>query len=258
MKTINVLSIGNSFSQDAHRYIHDLGRKEGVSIETVNLYIGGCPLELHFRNMQRDKRAYTLEVNGRSGTGFYVSIKEALLARSWDYVTVQQASPYSYKEDSYEPYLTELVKFIRLMCPKAKLLIHQTWGYESGSNGVIKNGFNTYDEMFAEVKRCYDKAAKVVRADGIIPSGTAFAYALQNGITKVHRDTFHASFGIGRLILAMVWYSYLTGNSVDQISFDDLDEEVSAEEYELVREAVKLALKQNCRVICVAGKNDFE
>lgn len=241
---IRVLSIGNSFSQDAQRYIHDLAKKEGVSIVTVNLYIGGCPLEVHYRNMLGDKRAYSLEINGQTETGFLVSMKEALLAKSWDYITIQQASVYSCREDSYEPYLTELAKFIRLMCPKAKLLIHQTWGYESGSDKVINRGFQTYDEMFAEVKRCYDKAAKAVQADGIIPSGTAFAYALQNGIPKVHRDTFHASRGIGRLILAMVWYGYLTGNNIDQITFDDLDEEVSAEEYKIAKEAVKLALSE--------------
>lgn len=242
MKPINVLSIGNSFSQDAQRYIHDLARKEGVSIETVNLYIGGCPLEIHYRNMMGDKRAYSLEINGHSGTGFSMSIKEALLARSWDYITIQQASHFSYQEDSYEPYLTELAKFIRTMCPKAKLLIHQTWGYESFSDRAINNGFQTYDEMFTEVKRCYDKAAKSIQADGIIPSGTAFAYALQNGIPKIHRDTFHASLGVGRLILAMVWYGYLTGNPIDQITFDDLDEAVSAEEYKVAKEAVKQAL----------------
>ena len=82
MKTINILSIGNSFSQDAQRYIHDLARSEGVRIETANLYIGGCPLELHYRNMQGDKGAYALEINGHSSTGFMTSIKEVLLARA--------------------------------------------------------------------------------------------------------------------------------------------------------------------------------
>ncbi len=244
MKTINVLSIGNSFSQDAQRYLHDLARKEGVAIEAVNLYIGGCSLELHYRNMQGDKRAYALEINGHTGTGFFVSIKEALLSRNWDYVTIQQASPYSFQEESYEPYLTELAKFIRTMCPKAKLLIHQTWGYESGCERALKNGFETYEDMFCKVKCCYEKAAKMICADGIIPSGTAFAYALQKGIFKIHRDTYHASLGLGRLILAMVWYGYLSGNSVDQISFDDLDEAVSAEDYAIAREAVKTALNQ--------------
>ena len=73
----------------------------------------------------------------------------------WDYVTVQQASRLSFVESSYQPYLAELVKYIRLMCPQAKVLIHQTWGYESGSERCTICGFQNYEEMFAEVKRCY-------------------------------------------------------------------------------------------------------
>lgn len=244
MKTIHILSIGNSFSQDAQRYVHDLARSEGVSIETANLYIGGCPLELHYRNMLGDKKAYSLEINGHISTGFMASIKEALLAKSWDYVTIQQASHFSYQEDSYQPYIVELVKYIRTMCPKAKLLFHQTWGYETGSQRCLEHGFKTYEEMFAEVKRCYAKAAKETHADGIIPCGEALGYALQKGIAKVHRDTFHASLGVGRLILAMTWYGYLTGNSIDSIRFRDLDEAVTDAEYEIVKAAVKMVLQE--------------
>jgi len=242
MKTINILLIGNSFSQDAQRYIHDLARSQGVSIETTNLYIGGCPLELHYRNMLGDKKAYSLEINGHISTGFLTSIKEALLVKSWDYVTIQQASHFSYQEDSYQPYLTELVKYIRLMCPKTKVLLHQTWGYETGSQRILEHGFQTYDEMFAEVKRCYAKSAEEVQADGIIPSGEALGYALQKGIDKVHRDTFHASLGVGRLIIAMTWYGYLTGNSIDSVRYRDLDEAVTDEEYEIAKAAVKMVL----------------
>ena len=244
METIHILSIGNSFSQDAQRYVHDLARSEGVSIETANLYIGGCPLELHYLNMLGDKKAYSLEINGHISTGFMASIKEALLAKSWDYVTIQQASHLSYQEDSYQPYIIELVKYIRTMCPKAKLLFHQTWGYETGSQRCLDHGFNTYEEMLAEVKRCYEKAAEETHADGIIPSGEALGYALQKGIEKVHRDTFHASLGVGRLILAMTWYGYLTGNSIDTIRFKDLDEAVTDKECEIAKEAVKMALSK--------------
>ena len=131
------------------------------------------------------------------------------------------------------------------MCPKAKVLIHQTWGYETGSPRCLDHGFQTYDEMFAEVKRCYKRAAEEVQADGIIPSGAALGYALQKGINKVHRDTFHASLGVGRLILSMTWYGYLTGNDIDSISFDDLDEAVSEEEYRIAKEAVRMALEES-------------
>lgn len=239
MSTINVLSIGNSFSQDAQRYLHDLARSEGVSIETVNLYIGGCSLETHFQNMKGDKKAYSLEMDGHSAGGFLVSIKEALLARSWDYITLQQASHFSYQEETYSPYAKALAAYVREYCPKAKLLIHQTWGYESGSVRIREHGFETYEEMFAKVEQCYVKMAQEIQADGILPSGTAFRYALANGIDSIHRDTFHAKLGVGRFILALVWYKYLTGNEIAQVNFHDFDVEVTEQEYQAAIEAVR-------------------
>ncbi|MBQ8232327.1 MAG: DUF4886 domain-containing protein [Lachnospiraceae bacterium] len=244
MGTINVLSIGNSFSQDAQRYLHDLAKSEGVQMETVNLMIGGCSLARHFRNMAGDKREYTLEVNGHNASGFMTTIAEALTARDWDYVTLQQVSHFSYKEDTYQPYISELAKYVHSLCPKAKILIHQTWGYETGSERIRNQGFETFDEMFAEVKNCYDKAADGIAADGILPSGTAFEYALHHGIEKIHRDTFHASLGVGRFILALVWYKYMTGNDISNVKYHDFDVEISEEEYQIALEAAEYALSR--------------
>lgn len=238
--SINILSIGNSFSQDAHRYLHYLAKSEGEDIQSVNLYIGGCPLERHFRNMMGDKREYDLEINGNS-TAFKMSIEEALLARSWDYVTLQQASHLSYNFESYVPYINELAEYVRMLCPKAKILIHQTWAYETGSERIKKYGFETYEEMFAQVKDSYDKAAKEIEADGIIPCGTVLQNALENGMEKVHRDTYHASFGAGRFMLALTWYKYLTGNSIDNVTFNMFDEEVMEEEYRIAIKSVNEA-----------------
>jgi len=214
MGTIHVLSIGNSFSQDAHRYLHDLAKSEGVTIETVNLFIGGCSLERHYRNMAGNRREYTLEVNGHRAEGFLCSMDEALTARAWDYITLQQASPQSFLMESYEPYLRLLAEHVRRMCPGAKLLLHQTWAYESGCARIRACGFETHEEMLARIKPCYDKAAAAVCADGIIPSGEAFLLAQKAGVRDLHRDTFHAGYGIGCVILAMVWYGSITGKRV--------------------------------------------
>ncbi len=54
-----------------------------------------------------------LEMNGNS-TGFYVSLKEALLNRDWDVITVQQVRSQSPDYDTYQPYLDKLVEYIRL------------------------------------------------------------------------------------------------------------------------------------------------
>ncbi len=58
-------------------------------------------------NIQKDAKAYSMEFNGQS-TGFFVSIKEALLSREWDYVTLQHVSSQSARYEKYKPYLEEL------------------------------------------------------------------------------------------------------------------------------------------------------
>ena len=46
---ICVLAIGNSFSQDATHYLHQIAASDNVEMKVVNLYIGGCSLEQHWR-----------------------------------------------------------------------------------------------------------------------------------------------------------------------------------------------------------------
>ncbi len=239
---MKVLSIGNSFSQDATHYLHQIARADGCDLLTVNLYIGGCPLSLHYENMKKDAKAYSLEVNGYT-TGFYVSIREALLANEWDYVTLQQVSHLSHQYDSYQPYLNELAAYVRSLCPGAELLIHQTWAYEQGSQRLTEElGYKDQKDMYRDLKGAYEQAAAAVEAKGIIPSGTVFQELLANGIKTVHRDTFHASLGLGRYTLGLLWYRALTGNSVRKNSFRDFDEPVSEEEAEIARRAVHAVL----------------
>ena len=53
-------------------------------------------------------------------------------------------------------------------------------------------------DRFRDLKDAYAKAAEAIKSDGILPSGETFQNALAYGISKVHRDTFHADLGIGR------------------------------------------------------------
>ena len=48
---MNVLAIGNSFSEDATRYLHQIAKAQGTPLTVVNLVIGGCSLERHYRCM---------------------------------------------------------------------------------------------------------------------------------------------------------------------------------------------------------------
>ena len=239
---MNILCIGNSFSQNATRYLHDIARADGVDIQVVNLYIGGCSLERHYRNMLSGERAYTIEYNGHK-TGFPVSLKEALLNRAWDVITIQQASHYSFNFETYKPYLSEIMAFVRKCSPKAKIYVHQTWAYEEGSERLVKvAGYEKSSDMLADIVKAYDSAAEQISADGIIPSGKLFGALLDAGAEGLYHDTFHASRGLGRYALGLLWYSVLCDADVSKNIFRDTDVSITEEEISLVKKCV-MALK---------------
>lgn len=241
---IKVLAIGNSFSDDAMRYLHRIAKADGIQMKTVNLYIGGCPLYKHYINALEDKAQYSLQFNG-DDTGFGVSIKQALINDEWDYVTLQQVSHCSPDYNTYQPYLDYMAEYVRKYAPKAKLLIHQTWAYEQDSDRLTKElGYEKYTDMLCDIKKAYDKAAKAVDAVGIIPSGETMHQLLENGIKKVHRDGFHASLGLGRYALGLTWYHAITGNDIDKNKFCDFDEPVSTEEITIAKKSAKTAVSK--------------
>lgn len=235
---MNVLAIGNSFSMDAVRYLHRIARAAGVQLNVANIYIGGCPLERHYRNMLSGERVYELQYNGEA-TGFKVSLDEALLNRSWDVVTLQQASHHSTDSETFLPYISALCDHIHRCVPKAKVCLHETWAYEDDCPRM-KNmfGYDRYDEMLADVKSAYHSVYEALDFDGMIPSGELFGALLSSGVEKVHRDSFHASFGLGRYALGLLWFRMLTGKTVSDNSFSDFDEPVSDEEIEIAKACV--------------------
>ena len=234
---MKVLSIGNSFSQDAQRYLHEIAKNDGVDLFSVNLYIGGCSLEIHYNNIVENNANYSLEINGKT-TNTYTSIKDALLSEKWDYITLQQASPKSGDYSSYNPYIKDIYNYVKKLCPYAKILIHQTWAYEDKSQKLFTTPYKSADEMYNAIKNAYGKCFSDLDFDGLIPSGKAMINAIKLGIEKIHRDSFHASLGAGRYLLGLVWYKYLTCNDVSNNSFDLLDEPITENEREIVIKAV--------------------
>lgn len=227
---MKILSIGNSFSQDAHRWLHTLAKKQGVDLQTTNLYIGGCSLERHWNNVLSDEAAYDLEINGGVGER-KIALSEALALDTFDVVTVQQVSGQCGKPDSYEPYLTNLVALVKEKQPQAALYFHQTWAYEVGSQ---HGSFPLYNCDQEEMYRCLKKtiAEAAARIDArIIPAGDAIqtirrtvpAFDYQNGGLSLNRDSYHLSYDYGRFAAAAVWFRTLTGNDVTVSTFEEFD-----------------------------------
>lgn len=235
---MNVLVISNSFGVDANAYLHQIARADGVEINVCTLYISGCTLDTHYRNLLGNKEAYVLYFNGHN-TGFKVSIEEALLSREWDVVTIQQGSRKSFIIDSFEPYASALADCVRECAPKAKLLVHQTWAYEEGSDQMLNvTPYTTFDAMFADIEKAYAQCIETVEADGLIPSGKLVQQLLHNGVACIHRDDLHVTRGLGRYALGLLWYRMLTGRTVAENTFGDFDKPISEEEVALAKKLV--------------------
>lgn len=231
---LKILSIGNSFSQDAHRYLSGIAKNEGAQIKNVNLYIGGCSLYKHYINMLEDRVNYDFEFKGEY-TGLKVSIAQLLASDEWDCITLQQVSQSSPFYDTYLPYLPELADYVRMYNPKTKLFIHQTWAYEQGSERLNGTCFDDQHQMLDKIKESYALAAKEIEAAGIIPCGEAMMSAIDSGIGRMHRDGFHADLGIGRYLLGLIWYKTLFGETAKN-DFTDFDIPVEREKAAAIRE----------------------
>ena len=234
---MKILSIGNSFSEDAQRYLTALGHSMGLEIKCVNLCIGGCTLVRHYNNMQSGAADYLVQECG-SNVREGARLEEILLSDSFDVITLQEASVRSVEYRNFQPYLSELAQYIRKKCPTAKIALHETWGYESFTDRIKNLGFSEHAEMFSAIERAYIMAAEDIKADYLIPSGKVMATLYESGL-KIHRDGFHASRGVGRYAIALTWLKTLMGVSVVGNSFADLEEEITDDERRIVWKAVE-------------------
>lgn len=239
---MKILSIGNSFSQDAHKWLHNLAAINGINVKTANLYIGGCSLQTHWNNFKENNEYYDFEINGNIAER-KISIEEALKEDSWDVVTLQQVSQLSGKEETYEPYLSSISKAVKDILPDTKLYFHQTWAYEIDS---AHEGFSYYDnsqqKMYESIIDTTRKAAKSIKAT-IIPTGRIIQglrklpeFDYKKGGISLCRDGFHLSYDYGRFAAAATWLHTLMGKTVEVIDFENFDTKLLQKILEVVNE----------------------
>ena len=237
---MKILSIGNSFSDDAQRYLHDIAKNEGVEIETLNLCIGGCPLSSHAANVKSGDKAYFFHYNGDVLCDDLISLQDGIAMRDWDVVTLQQVSTLSFKEESFYPYIYELVNYVREKLPNAKIYIHQTWAYEHGSprSFEVTDGKGS-EFMLDGLRKAYRRAKSEIGADAIIPSGELMELLRMKGAKGIYRDTFHAGMGLGRYAIGLLWFKLFTGRSVLNNNYSTLDEITSDMDLKIARECAE-------------------
>ncbi|SCY72979.1 protein of unknown function [Lachnospiraceae bacterium XBB2008] len=223
--TTDILAIGNSFSRDATAYLHDLCASMGLSVHVVNLYIGGCSLEQHWRNIEKDETAYQYQENGVI-TDRYVSVSDVLHSMSWDFIVTQQSSHDSGWIDTYEPFAGLIFEYLKKEVPGAQICMQQTWAYEVDSNhGAFMRYNRDQQEMY---RRSRDNYTQIAKKYGIIliPCGDVIQnirkhpeFDVSKGGISICRDGFHMHYLYGRYALACTWAKALLHAPVRECDF---------------------------------------
>ena len=227
---MNILAIGNSFSRDATAYLHQLLNDCGVENTIVNLYIGGCPLERHWRNIEQNRLDYEYQRNGQI-VERRVSIQQVLAEEEWDIIVTQQVSHDSGWAESYEPFLTLIADYLHKLAPRARLCLHQTWAYETDSDHMH---FMRYSRdqalMHRKLTACYRDAAQR-HGMQLIPCGDVIQALRQEepfrygeGGMSLCRDGYHMHLIYGRYAVACTWARALCGAGLEKSGYVPVSE----------------------------------
>lgn len=253
-KTLKILAIGNSFSVDAMEYLWDICRDGGV--ETIilgNLYIGGCTLDKHKNNLEKNASSYTYYKNtdGEWSETSKTSIQTAFADENWDIITLQQASGSSGIHGTYSS-LNYIVNEVARRNHNADIYWHMTWAYQQDStHSEFPNYLNNQTSMYkAIINTLKQRVLPNESIKGVIPSGTAIQNLRSSYVgDTVTRDGYHMSYDYGRYTTALTWFAYLTGGNIDAITWvPKTYENILSENLAVIKESVKNALAEPYKV----------
>lgn len=174
-KTVRLLTVGNSFSANATHYLGELAAAAGDKLIHRPIVVGGASLQLHAEKAQQFER------DPGDKAGLYSSgrsLKQELLAGTWDFVTIQQASIKSHDVTTYRPYAKWLFDYIKRHAPGAEVLLHETWEYRRDDPRFsVKQPAPgepaSQEAMYAGLRSAYETTAKELGVRRI-PVGDAF------------------------------------------------------------------------------------
>lgn len=217
--TVRILAIGNSFSMHAvEQNLSELCRDAGKQVIIGHAFIDGSALSRHAKNAKDGSAPYfyrKITVDGTKSETPKSTLLDCVTDEPWDYISFHQVSGDSGFENTYFPYLPDLMTFVKDNATNtdAQFILMQVWPYDANHKHPAYPRYgNSQDSMHRQVARTVDKVAKRVGIDIIIPAGTALQNVRLNlpGV-PVTRDGVHLNAGLGEFSAACVWFEKLFG-----------------------------------------------
>lgn len=178
-KTVRLLTIGNSFADNALTYLPAIVESDGQTLIVSRANLGGCTMERHWKHVA----AFEEDPGSKNGSPYQngkSSLDSLLRKEPWDFITIQQVSTKSHDPATYRPFANDLHQYIKERAPDSQIMLHQIWAYRvDDPRFVAKNEGklpHTHEIMYQQVRKAYHTLAEELNT-GIIPSGDAMYLA---------------------------------------------------------------------------------
>lgn len=225
-KSIRMLSIGNSYTDDANEYLWRVFNAVGYTTNIlVNHSIGGCTLQQHVTYHKTSQARYVFHKNtsGSWTTKSSQLLQYALDNEPYDYVVLHQLCTYSGVGSSYSPWLEQLIDIVRESCPQAKLIWYPSWAFQSDYSGSSFETYYNRDQMkmYNDVVDVTLNIVLPTRAFGDSIPADAAVQDLRTSYMgdTITRDGYHMSYNIGRYLIALLWVRQISGLPIDGVAW---------------------------------------
>jgi hypothetical protein len=285
-KPLRLFMIGNSFSQNASKYLPQLSKEGGHELIIGRAEIGGSPLQRHWEHVEATEKDPT-DLKGKPYDG--KSLKMLLSEGTWDVVTIQQASILSGDVSTYEPYARNLYNYVKKLQPQAQVVFHQTWAYRTDSNDFSRiaagDSAKNAEQMWEKSRAAYHATADELGIP-VIPNGDAFWRINSSGKWAYHKDNLfdfsraqspalpdqthslhvgyswnkdklafdsHHANAAGCYLGGLVWYSFLFNESPVKLTFhpDEVDPAFAKQLRKTAWETVKKSRRKSAHKLAV-------
>lgn len=260
---LNVLLIGNSFcyyfTDELYAMLQEYYPDREINV--VNAYKSGCLMREHYAWLLDSSvtryQFITVNKDGRK-TLYNMSLKEGMMLRDWDVISLQQHYPpkvamdYDVAMETITPYDETLYNFLKTYFPKADLYWQQTWAYQIGYAGSLSAEADSVEEdnkvldlekQLLNHSVIRQTALEVCVRNGVTraPLGDAWAIirdggngydnlCAREGTNSDLGDYYHdGDIGGGQYLNACVWFEMITGADCTTLTYRPSYELVDAD-----------------------------
>lgn len=233
-KTLRILAVGNSFTNDTMAYAAQIAHSAGYNVTVGVLWESGSSLEEHVNYIERNSPVYKYEKFSRS-SGYNgversgVAPNTAFSDEKWDLVFLQQVSYLNGDADSLldadgNSYITQMISLIRDRVNNSSLSFSwlMGWAYARDFEGTsfVQMYQGSQDVMYRKIAAATKNTVwSSGQLDSIIPVGTAIQNVRSSYIgDNLNRDGKHLTYSLGRYAAGLTVASSI-GINISKVTY---------------------------------------